>query len=152
MSGAAKEWTVVLIFLVAVFGLTILEAFLINRKGWSGFGRALAFSVVTNLIGFAVGFFVIFVVFGVVLAMAWDGSIEKFPLKDFGIGAFLVFGILFFPAFLTLCKRLFLKLFNIQTGKTAWLFSLAAAISIFIISHGLPVFAAYLLTRSGRGR
>ncbi|HEX8370471.1 MAG TPA: hypothetical protein VF604_18135 [Pyrinomonadaceae bacterium] len=145
MSGVAKEWAVVLIFLVAVAGLTLLEAFWINRKGWTGFGRSLAFSVSTNFIGFAVGFFVMFVVFGVVLAMAWDGSIEKFPLKDYGIGAFLVCGVLFFPLFLMLCKRLFLKLFKIQTGKTAWLFSLAAALAIFIISQGLPALAAYLL-------
>jgi hypothetical protein len=144
MSGNTREWLVVLIFFVAVFGLTFLEAFLIKRKGWSGFGRALAFSVLTNLIGFAVGSFVIFVVVGVVLAMAWDGSLERFPLKDYGIGAVLVGGALFFPLFLTLCKRLFLKLFEIQTGKTAWLFALAASIAIFIISHGLPVLAAYL--------
>jgi hypothetical protein len=145
MSGVTREWAVVLIFFVAVFGVTILEAFLISRNGWAGFGRALAFSVVTNLIGFAVGTFVIFVVVGVVMAMAWDGSIQKFPSGDFGIGAFLVFGILFFPAFLMLCKRLFLKLFKIQTGKTAWLFSLAGAVLIFIISQGLPALAAYLL-------
>lgn len=145
MSGAAKEWTVVLIFLCAVFGLTIFEAFLINRKGWAGFGRALGFSVLTNFIGFAVGFFVMFVVFGVVLAMAWDGSLERFPLHDYGVGAFLGFGVLFFPLFLMLCKRLFLKLFKIQNGRAAWLFSLGAALSIFIISLGLPVFAGYLL-------
>ena len=145
MSGAAREWTIVLIFFVAVFGLTILEAFLIKRKGWSGFGRALAFSVATNLIGFAVGSFVIFVVVGVVLAMAFDGSLEKFPLKDYGIGAFLIGGVLFFPLFLMLCKRLFLTLFKIQTGKTAWLFSLASALAAFIISQGLPALAAYLL-------
>ncbi|HEX8250802.1 MAG TPA: hypothetical protein VF599_21695 [Pyrinomonadaceae bacterium] len=145
MSGVAREWAVVLIFLVSVIGLTLLEAFWIKRSGWAGFGRSLAFSVLTNFIGLAIGFFAMFVVFGVVLAMAWDGSIEKFPLRDYGIVAFLVFGVLFFPLFLMMCKRLFLKLFKIQTGKTAWLFALAAALSVFIISLGLPALAAYLL-------
>ena len=145
MSGAAKEWAVVLSFLFAAFGLTILEAFLINRKGWAGFGRSLGFSVFTKFIGFAVDFFVMFVAFGVVAAMAWDGSLEKFPLHDYGIGAFLSFGVLFFPLFLMLCKRLFLKIFKLQTGRAAWLFSLAASFAIFIISFGLPVFVGYLL-------
>jgi len=145
MSGVAREWTVVWIFFVAVFGLTILEAFLISRKGWTGFGKSLAFSALTNFIGFAVGFLVLFVVFGVVLAMAWDGSLERFPLKDYGIGATLVFGVLFFPLFLMLCKRLFLQIFKIQAGKPAWLFSLASSLVIFVISYGLPVFAAYFL-------
>jgi hypothetical protein len=145
MSRVVMEWLVVLIFFVAVIGLTVFEAFLIKNKGWAGFGRALGFSVLTNFIGFAAGYFVLFVVFGVVFAMAWDGSIEKFPLKDYGIGAFLAFGVLFFPLFLMFCKRLFLKLFKIQAGRAAWLFSLFSALAIFIISHGVPLFAAYLL-------
>lgn len=145
MVGVGREWLVVLIFLSVVVGLTIFEAVLINRKGWAGFGKSLAFSAVTNLTGFTVGGFVLFVVLAVFMAMAWDGSLERFPLKDYGIGATLVLAALFFPLFLMLCKRLFLKIFNIRTGKTAWLFSLASAFAIFIISHGLPVIAAYLL-------
>jgi hypothetical protein len=145
MSGSVREWIIVLIFFVAVIGLTIFEAFLIKNKGWTNFARSLAFSALTNFIGFAVGWFVIFVVFGVVFAMAWDGSLEKFPLRDYGIGAFLVFGILFFPLFLMLCKRLFLKLFKIQTGRAAWIFSLVSAFAMLIISHGVPLFAAFLL-------
>jgi|SRR5215213_7430641 len=145
MSAVVREWIIVWIFLIAVIGLTGFEAFLIKNKGWTNFARSLAFSALTNFIGFAVGWLVIFVIFGVVLAMAWDGSIEKFPLKDYGIVAFLVFGVLFFPFFLMLCKRLFLKLFKIQTGRAAWLFSLASALAIIIISHGVPLFAAFLL-------
>lgn len=148
MSVNAREWAVVLIYFVVVSGLTILEAFLISRKGWTNFGKSFAFSVLTNVIGFTIGSFVAFVVIGVVLAMAWDGSLEKFPLKDYGIGAFLILGILFFPIFLALCKRLFLKIFNIQSGKTAWIFSFVVSFAVFIISLGLPTFAAYLLMRS----
>jgi len=145
MSGVAKEWAVVLIFLLVAVGLTIFEAVLINRKGWTDFGKSLAFSVVTNLLGFTVGSFVVFVVLAVVLAMAWDGSLERFPLKDYGIGATLILGFLFFPLFLLLCKRLFLRIFHIQAGKTAWVFSTASSFVIFIISYGLPIFAAYLM-------
>jgi hypothetical protein len=145
MVGVGKDWAVVLIFLAAVVGLTVLEALWITRKGWSGFGRAFGFSAVTNFVGFAVGSFVAFVVFGVVAAMAWDGSLAKFPLHDYGIIAFLAFGVLFFPSFLMLCKRLFLKLFKIQSGRAAWLFSLVGSLAIFIISFGLPVLAVYLI-------
>jgi hypothetical protein len=146
MSGNAKEWAVVLGFLLIVAGLTIFEAFLINRKGWAGFGKSLAFSALTNFIGFAVGSFVHFVVLAVFMMLAWDGSIEKFPLKDYGIGATLILAALFFPLFLLLCKRLFLRILHIQTGKTAWLFSAASSFVIFIISYGLPICAIYLLS------
>lgn len=145
MSGTAREWIIIWIFLLCIVGLTIFEAILINRKGWADFGKSLAFSALTNLLGFTVGFFVLFVVLAVIMAMAWDGSLERFPLHDYGIGATLGFGFLFFPLFMLLCKRLFLKVFNIRTGKSAWLFSTASAFAICIISYGLPVCAVYLL-------
>jgi hypothetical protein len=146
MSGVAKEWAVVLFFLFAVVGLTILEAFLISRKGWAGFGKSLAFSVLTNLIGFTGGFIVLFVVLAFFMAMAWDGSIKRFPLHDYGIWTVLIAAVLFFPLFLLLWKRLFLRIFSIQAGKTAWLFSTASSFAIFIISYGLPICAVYLLS------
>jgi hypothetical protein len=145
MSGVAKEWAVVLIFLFAVVGLTVLEAFLINRKGWAGFGKSFAFSALTNLIGMTIGFVVLFVVLAVFMAMAWDGSIERFPLHDYGIWAVLIAAVLFSLLLLLLCKRLFLKIFNLQTGKAAWLFSTASSFVIFIISYALPICAVYLL-------
>jgi hypothetical protein len=44
-----------------------------------------------------------------------------------------------------LCKRLFLTLLKIQTGRAAWLFSLVSALAMLVISHGVPLFAAFLL-------
>lgn len=145
MSGVAREWAVVLVFLFAVGGLTVLEAFLINLKGWAGFGKSFAFSALTNLIGITVGFVVLFVVLAFFMALAWDGSIERFPLHDYGIWVVLIAAILFSPLLLLLCKRLFLRIFNIRTGKTAWLFSTSSSFVIFIISYGLPICAGYLL-------
>ena len=145
MSGVAREWAVILVFLFAVVGLTIFEAFLINRKGWAGFGKSFAFSALTNLLGLTAGLVVLFVVLAVFMAMAWDGSIQRFPLHDYGIWTVLIAAVLFFPLFLLLCKRLFLKIFNLQAGKTAWLFSTASSFVIFIILYSLPICTVYLL-------
>ncbi len=67
MSGTAKEWIAVLIFVLCVAGYTVGEAVWLKRKGWADFGRSLAFAAATNIFGYAVGLFVLFVVFGVVL-------------------------------------------------------------------------------------
>lgn len=145
MSGIKKEWIIFLSFFLLVIGVTVFEAVWISRKGRAGFGRALGFSVLTNFLGYTVGIFVVFVIVGVIFAMAWDGSIEKFPFKDYGLAAALIFAALFTPVLLTLCKRLFLSALNIQKGKSAWLYALASSVLSLVVSIGTPIILGYLL-------
>jgi hypothetical protein len=144
MSGVTREWLALLIFLLCFFGFTIGETIWLNKKTQVGFGKSLAFAALTNFLGFSIGFFVVFVIVGVILAMAWDGSIEKFPLNDYGLVITLILATLFTPALLTLLKRLLFFIFKLQSGKTAWLFSIASSVLIFIVSLGLPVIFLYL--------
>jgi hypothetical protein len=148
MSAAmTKEWIVFFSFFLFVVGFTVVEAVWLNNKGWARFGRSFGFSALTNFIGYAVGFFVLFVVFGVILAMAWDGSLKNFPLGDFGIWAVLILGALFTPALLTICKRAFLSILKIQNGKPAWLYSVASSLLGLTISLGVPILLGYFLLR-----
>jgi hypothetical protein len=147
MSGITKEWIVFLSFFLFVAGYTFAEAFWLNRKGRASFATSLGFSMLTNFIGFTVGFFVFFVIFGVVLAMAWDGSIKNFPLHDYGLAIAIGLGLLFTPALLTVCKRIFLKILKIQSGKSAWLYSLASSVVGLTASLGAPILLGYLFSR-----
>lgn len=145
MSSTAREWLVVLIFLLFAFGLTFAEAFWLYKKNWANFGKSLAFAIAGNVTGFFVGLFVMFIVFGVILALAWDGSLEKIPFGDAGIIAAIVFGVLFFPVFLAFCKRLLLMLLKIQTGQAAWIFSFASAFLIVLLALGVPILVGYFI-------
>lgn len=148
MSAAiAKEWMVVLSFFLMIIGFTVVEAVWINNKGWARFGKSFGFSALTNFIGYAVGFFVFFVAFGVILAMAFDGSLKNFPMNDYGIVATLLLGVLFTPALLTICKRAFLSILKIQNGKPAWLYSIASSLLGLTISLGVPILLGYFLLR-----
>lgn len=147
MSANAREWLVILSFFLLAFIVTVLEIMWLKRKGWADVGKSVIFTIFTNLIGYSVGFIVLFVVFGVTLALAWDGSIKKFPLGDYGIGTFLILGVLFTPMLLMLCKRLFLLILKMQSGISAWLFSFVSSVLSFIISLGVPIVVAYLLFR-----
>jgi hypothetical protein len=145
MYGVALEWLFILIFLLFAFGLTFVEAFWLSKKNRANFGKALAFALTTNVVGFFAGFFVLFVVFGLMLMFSLDGSLQRNPLGEAGIIAAIVFGVLFFPVFLALCKRLFLKILKIQTGRAAWIYSFASSFLIVFIALVVPCLAGYLL-------
>ena len=145
MSATAKEWMIVWSFILFIIGFTVGEAVWVNRKGWAGFGKSLLFSVLTNLIGYVVGFFVLFVIVFVLLAMAWGGSIENFPMKDYGLVATLILGVLFTPMLLTVCKRVFLSLLKMQTGRRAWLYAVASSVLSLTVSLGASISLGYIL-------
>jgi hypothetical protein len=144
VTSITKDWIVVILFVLSFFVLTIAEIIWLNRKGWASAAKAIAFSVITNLLSFGIGAIVVFVVFGVMLAMAWDGSIERVPGGDASLWVLTAFAVLFTPVFLILVKRSFLTFLKIRTGTPAWLFSLVSSILILIGSFGIPIGFALL--------
>lgn len=147
MSSVALEWLIVLLFFLFVFGLTFGEARWLHKKGWTNFAKAFAFAVTTNVIGFFGGFFVMFVAIGGMLMFSLDGSLQNNPLGDAGIISALVFAVLFFPVFLALCKRLFLRILKIQTGKSAWVFSFVSSFLLALLALGVPALVGYLISK-----
>lgn len=145
MSASAKEWVLVSLFVLLLVGSTVGEAVWLNRKGWAGFGKSLIFSVLTNFIGYAVGFFVLFVIIVVLLAMAWGGSLEEFPMKEYGLMATLGLGLLFTPVLLTACKGVLLLLLKIQTGISVWIYAVVSSVLSLMVSVGIPVFIGYII-------
>ncbi|HKX84641.1 MAG TPA: hypothetical protein VJL58_10515 [Pyrinomonadaceae bacterium] len=143
MTSITKDWIVVILFALSFFVLTIAEITWLNRKGWTSTAKAIAFPVLTNLLSFGVGTIVFFVVFGVMFAMAWDGSIERAPGGDTSLWALTAFGVLFTPVFLILVKRSFLTFLKIETGSP-WLFSVVSSILFLTGSLGIPIAFALL--------
>ena len=119
----------------------LAEAFWISKKGWAGFGKSLGFSVVTDLIGYTIGFFVVFGAFFLVLISANNGWIPK---ESTTVGwTIIALGGLSFPVLLIVCKRLFISFFQMKNVKSAWLFSLIVSlISVFVSLPG-PIFSIY---------
>lgn len=146
MASQIVEWAIIFVFFFLAFGFTFLEAYYVSKKGWTTFGKGFLFSLLTNVISFFVCFVVLFVVFGVALAMAWDGSVSKFPGGDYGLGAVLILALLFVPFFLTMCKWLFLRLMKIQKGLPAFAFSAISSILTVIVSVGVPSVITYFVS------
>ena len=145
MQSQIIEWTIVFSFFFLALAATLLEAFVLSKKGWTNFSKGLLFAFLTNTLSFVVCFIVLFIVFGVVLALAWEGSISKFPGGDYGVGAVLILAGLFVPLFSTLCKWLFLKMLKIQSGQPAFVFSLLSSVASILVAVGAPVLLSYIL-------
>lgn len=144
MSGVAKEWLVVIIFFAAFFALTIAEAAWLNKKSGSGLPRAFATALLPNLFAITVGFFVSFMIFAVILAMAWDGSLQTVPGNDATIWAAVIAAILFPLVILTFAKRVALRLSKLVGISGPWVYSFAASLIFLLVVVGLPIAIAML--------
>ena len=142
------QWLVILAFFLLVIGFMFAEAFWISKKNWASFGRAFAFAALSDLIGFAVGLFIFFVVMGIFLMLSLDGTTDRiFNSKVGGPAAItvLIFGFLVTPLLLIICKRIFLGILKIQTGKPAWIYALVSSVLIVIVSLGVPTLFGYFI-------
>lgn len=143
MSPVAREWLAVVLFIVCFAVLSAGEALWLKRMQWTNAGKALAFSFATNIIGFCIGLFTSFVIVSIILAMAWDGSLNEVPGRDSTLWSAMVAALLVTPVLLIIIKRLLLWFTRIRTGLSAWIFSLAVSILIFAATLGLPVAVLY---------
>lgn len=144
------QWLVVASFFLLVVGAIFAEAFWLNKKGWASFSRAFVFSALSNFIGFAVGLFVFFAVMAVFLMLTLDGTADRiFDSKVGGTAAIalLIFAVIFTPLLLIICKRVFLGVLKIQSGKPAWVYALASSVLIAAAALGVPsVFGYFIFT------
>jgi hypothetical protein len=143
MSGVTKEWLAILLCLLLALAQTLGEAWWLRARGWAGWTKALLFVCATNFIGCAVGFSVLFVVVGTILALAFSGDLMRLHLDDAKLYPILAVALLFTPVLLILLKRLGLRLLDMQRGAAAWLFAVASSLLLL----ALPLGATILLTK-----
>ena len=145
MSGSAREWLIVVAFFAGFFAFTLGEAAWMSKRIAGGFPRALLFSFTSNLLSVIIGFFVAAAIVGVILAMAWDGSLQTVPGNDAGTIAALIFAAVFPAVLLVLLKRLFLHLLKIGEIRAPLSYSFAASALFFVSTIGLCVAVGYIL-------
>lgn len=145
MTAVTKEWLIVAAFFIGFFAFTAAETWWLNRRTTHGAGRAFTFAFATNIFTACVGFFVSFVVFGAIMALAWDGSLASVPGNDFTIWIAAAVGALAPVVILFLAKRWMIKLLKLTDLNKPWAYSAAASILFFLSIFILPFAAGYLL-------
>lgn len=145
MSSRATEWIAVIIFFAGFFAFTIGESYWLSRRNSSAIGRFFVFSFVSNIFSVSIGFFASFVVFGVLLALAWDGSIQQLPTGELAVWMAVCVAALFPPLLLILAKRLLFRLLKLTEISRPWLYSVLASVAFFVVVPSLPVLFLYLI-------
>lgn len=145
MTAVTKEWLIVIAFFVGFFAFTAAETWWVNRRTTHGVGRAFTFAFATNIFTACVGFFVSFVVFGVIMALAWDGSLTSVPGGDFTLWIAIAVGALAPVLILFFAKRLMIKLLKLTDLSKPWAYSAVTSILFFLSIFILPFAVGYLL-------
>ncbi len=147
MSSITIEWITIALFFAAFFAFTFGECYWLDRKNSSAIGRYFVFAFVSNIFSTSIGFFVSFVIFGILLALAWDGSLQQLPTGDAAIWLAVAVAALFPPILLILSKRLLFRLLKLTEVTRPWLYSLLSSILFFVVIISLPALFLYFAQR-----
>jgi len=145
MNANTGEWLIVLLFFVCFFGFIAGEVWWLSRKRGVEVGKAVGFSFASNIFCITVGFFVSMVIFFVMLAMAWDGSLQNVKGGNMSIWAAIIVAAIFPIVVLTLAKFLLLKLFRFENIQDHLKYSALASLVFFFAVSVIPCAAVYLL-------
>ena len=143
------DWLAVAFFLVLFIAAVIAEVAWLTRNGWTTSGRAVAYVLLTDVLGMAVGLFTIFVALSVMIMMAFGSSGGGGTAPESSYLAVVVFGCVFPPLFLLSLKRLFLLILRIRRARSAWLYSLLSTILLIIGVFVPPIVFYWLSVRQG---
>lgn len=145
MAGTTVEWLAFFLFIFLFVGSAFAEVQWLVRKGWTTSGRATGFVITADIVAFVIGGSVVFaavlVLFIMVMGPAGRGgtSPESLYWLVSAMAAIFPFLILF------LTKRLFLGIFKIGGGASAWLYSLLSSILIIVVVFVPPPLLLYLI-------
>ena len=153
MSSDLVQWIAILIFFLLFWGFTFGEAFWLKQRQWASFQRSLAFSVTSNLFGFFVGSGVVLALIMFLFMLTYE-KLKNPNLNEAVMWCWSGLFSLFRRSLLLLIKRISLKIFKMETGRPAWLFSLISSLLVVFGSRPAPsaflYIFSYLLRRSGK--
>ena len=132
MSKIPIDWIAFFLFLILFSGVIIAEVQWLVRKGGATSGRATGYVMVTDLLGFGIGSFVVLVIFLIMFMMVMGpaGTGGTAPESAYVVTSLIA--VIFPPVFLIISKRLFLSIFKIKSGKP-WIYSFVSSILIMLI-------------------
>lgn len=145
MAGTIVEWAAFFLFILLFVGVVFAEAQWLIRKGWATSGRALAFVLLTDVLGFFLGGGVVFVAFGAMFMMVMGPAGRGSDVPEAVYWVMTALAIIVPPILLFFLKRLFLLIFKIRSGGQAWVFSLVSSLAVLLIVLVPPPALLYLV-------
>lgn len=144
MSETTVEWIALVLFLLLFVAATAAEIWWLVKKRWATSGRAIAYVLVSDLVGFGIGglicFVIFFVMFMLVMGPAGRGGNTPEPVYWLLVAVAIILPI----GVLIITKALTLMIFKIRSGKAAWVHSLIISILLSLVTL-IPAPAFYFL-------
>jgi len=138
MSGSySPDWLFVAIFFGAFIAVTIGEVVFLSSRLQVPMKKALTTVFLPNFATITLGFFVTFVIFGIILAVAWDENTE---MAGGNTGTWIAFiAALGFPFLLMAAiRRLLIGGLRIEQISRPLMYAVLSTIIFFAIVCGLP--------------
>lgn len=133
MSSTGIEWIAPVLFLLLLVCSVVAEIIWLVRKSWAESGKAIAYVMVSDLLGFGLGAGVVFAVFMALFMMTMGPAGRGGTAPEGAYWIVSIAGLIIPPILLFVFKRIFLAVFKIRTGKDAWLYSLAVTFITFLV-------------------
>jgi len=146
MDSNTTQWLIVVLFFACFFAAIAVEVRWLSKKHGVVPGKAVAFSFTSSIFCITVGFFVSMVIFFVILAMAWDGSLQDIKGGDASIWGAIAVAAVFPFLILTLAKFLLLKLFKFESITSPLKYSAIASLGFVLAVTVIPFVSVYLLS------
>ena len=148
MSGIDVEWIVILAFVLLFAGAIVAEIVWLARNGPASTGRAVAYVLLTDFLGFGIGSLVLLIIFFIMFMMIMGPAGTGSNVPEAAYWAGLVIAIIVPPVLLIACKRIFLSLFKIRAGKPAWIYAVVSSLLLLLAVLVPPPLIYYVLVHS----
>ncbi len=145
MIGVSKDRLVVIAFFVGFFAFTTAETMWLNRRTDAGFPRSVFVASSSNVFAITVGYFVSFLIIGVIFAVVWDQSIDQISAPNAFLWTAITAAVLFPVLVAAVIKRLLIKAAKLDRIERPWLYSLLAAFLFNVSATIAPGLVAYFL-------
>lgn len=142
-----SESVFVILFFAGFVIFTIGESLWLSRiKGVNG-RKAVALSALSNSLCITLGFFVSFIIFEIIFAMAWDGSLQNVSGGDVSIWAAVIAGCLAPYVLLLLTKRLLVKVLAIDSIARPFGYAALASLLFLVAVLAPPSIFTYFFMK-----
>jgi len=137
MSGPSQDWIFVAVFFGAFLLVTTGEIYWLAKRIAVPIKKSLTTVLISNFVTITLGFFVSFIIFGILFAVAWDENTEM-PGGEAGMWAALSVALGFPILLMAAVKRLLISLFRIEQIARPVPYAIVSTVVFFAAVFGVP--------------
>ena len=143
MSGPSQDWIFVAVFFSAFLIVTVGEVYWLAQRLAVPIKKALTTVFLSNFVTITLGFFVSFIIFGILFAVAWDENTEM-PGGTAGMWSALAAALGFPMLLMAAIKRLLISGLRIDQIARPLAYAFVSTLIFFVAVFGLPaIFLAF---------